>query len=86
MAIEIIQNLTGNRPLDVHWSHECKHQKARSRSGGFLYDADAYDDDLPYWVKVDKTDHLVIPYTLDCNDMRFVSPQGFNSGDQFFLI
>ena len=54
--------------------------------GGFLYDSDAYDDDLPYWASEFDTDkkHLIIPYTLDANDMRFASPQGFNSGDQFF--
>ena len=53
--------------------------------GGFLYSSDDYSDDLPYWLK--KTDggrHLIIPYTLDANDMRFATPQGFNSGDQFF--
>ena len=85
MAIEIIQNLTGNRPLGWYTGRTSVNtRRLVAEAGGFLYDADAYDDDLPYWVKVDKTDHLVIPYTLDCNDMRFVSPQGFNSGDQFF--
>ncbi|MEC9259929.1 MAG: allantoinase PuuE, partial [Pseudomonadota bacterium] len=49
-----------------------------------LYCADSYADDLPYWVLVDGKEHLVVPYTLDVNDMRFVAPQGFNSGDQFF--
>ncbi|MCG8690812.1 MAG: hypothetical protein MI806_06355, partial [Minwuiales bacterium] len=52
--------------------------------GGFLYDADAYNDDLPYWTEVDGKPHLVVPYTLDANDMRFATVQGFNSGDQFF--
>ena len=52
--------------------------------GGFLYDADSYADDLPYWVVGPNGPHLVIPYTLDANDMRFATPQGFNSGDQFF--
>jgi putative urate catabolism protein len=52
--------------------------------GGFLYSSDSYADDLPYWVKGPKGPHLVIPYSLDANDMRFVTPQGFNSGDQFF--
>jgi peptidoglycan/xylan/chitin deacetylase (PgdA/CDA1 family) len=54
--------------------------------GGFLYDSDSYDDDLPYWANSFDTEkkHLIIPYTLDVNDMRFASPQGFNSGDQFF--
>lgn len=52
--------------------------------GGFLYDADAYNDDLPFWNTEYGKPHLVIPYTLDVNDMRFATPQGFNSGDQFF--
>jgi len=54
--------------------------------GGFLYDSDTYDDDLPYWEPNNPTDkpHLVIPYTLDTNDMRFTQVQGFNCGEQFF--
>ena len=52
--------------------------------GGFLYCSDTYNDDLPYWTRVTDKDHLVVPYTLDANDMRFSTPQGFNSGDQFF--
>jgi peptidoglycan/xylan/chitin deacetylase (PgdA/CDA1 family) len=52
--------------------------------GGFLYDSDSYADNLPYWVTGARGPHLVIPYTLDANDMRFAVAQGFNSGDQFF--
>ena len=52
--------------------------------GGFLYDADSYADELPYWDYEDGRPHLVVPYTLDANDMRFATPQGFNAGDQFF--
>src|SRR3546814_18146137 len=52
--------------------------------GGFLYDSDSYADDLPYWLRGPNGPHLVIPYTLDSNDMRFATAQGFNSGDQFF--
>ncbi|HRY27049.1 MAG TPA: allantoinase, partial [Geminicoccaceae bacterium] len=53
--------------------------------GGFLYDADSYADDLPYWVaRPAGGHHLIVPYTLDANDMRFATTQGFNSGDQFF--
>jgi hypothetical protein len=57
--------------------------------GGFLYDSDYYGDDLPFWTEVQKTDgsrvpHLVVPYTLDTNDMRFALPQGFSHGDEFF--
>ncbi|MEM8749671.1 MAG: allantoinase PuuE [Pseudomonadota bacterium] len=54
-----------------------------SEEGGFDYISDAYDDDLPYWRGHADRDQLIIPYTLDCNDMRFATPQGFNSGDQF---
>jgi OHCU decarboxylase len=50
----------------------------------FDYISDAYDDDLPYWIRAEERDQLIIPYTLDCNDMRFATPQGFNSGDQFY--
>jgi peptidoglycan/xylan/chitin deacetylase (PgdA/CDA1 family) len=52
--------------------------------GGFVYSADSYADDLPYWVEGPKGPHLIVPYTLDANDMRFATAQGFNSGDQFF--
>ena len=52
--------------------------------GGFLYSSDSYADDLPYWVAGPHGPHLIVPYTLDANDMRFATPQGFNSGDQFF--
>ena len=57
--------------------------------GGFAYDSDHYGDDLPFWLQVRRTDgteapHLVVPYTLDCNDMRFALPQGFSHGDEFF--
>jgi len=55
-----------------------------TRTGIFDYISDSYDDDLPYWRALDGRDQLIIPYTLDCNDMRFATPQGFNSGDQFF--
>ena len=57
--------------------------------GGFTYDSDYYGDDLPFWTEVAKSDgtrvpHLIVPYTLDANDMRFASPQGFNTADHFF--
>ncbi|MFK7870043.1 MAG: allantoinase PuuE [Roseobacter sp.] len=55
-----------------------------ARTGLFAYLSDTYDDDLPYWRQVEDRAQLIIPYTLDCNDMRFATPQGFNSGDQFF--
>jgi peptidoglycan/xylan/chitin deacetylase (PgdA/CDA1 family) len=52
--------------------------------GGFLYSSDSYADDLPYWVNGPKGAHLIIPYTLDANDMRFVNAQGFDTGEDFF--
>ena len=55
-----------------------------AQTQAFDYISDTYDDDLPYWMDADGQDQLVIPYTLDCNDMRFATPQGFNSGDQFY--
>ena len=55
-----------------------------AEEGGFLYDADDYNDELPFWTVVGGKPHLVVPYTLDANDMRFGSFQGFNAGDQFF--
>ncbi|MEX0280809.1 MAG: allantoinase PuuE [Arenibacterium sp.] len=55
-----------------------------AETGQFDYISDTYDDDLPYWLEIGGRQQLIIPYTLDCNDMRFATPQGFNSGDQFF--
>ena len=85
-AIEIHTRVTGNRPLGWYTGRTSVNtQRLVQEVGGFLYDADSYADDLPYWVETPAgKPHLVIPYTLDTNDMRFASPQGFNSGDQFF--
>ncbi len=84
-AIAIHTQVTGSRPLGWYTGRNSPHtRKLVVEAGGFLYDADSYADDLPYWVYDYGTPHLVIPYTLDNNDMRFASPQGFNSGDQFF--
>ena len=55
-----------------------------SEDGGFLYSSDSYADDLPYWVNGPNGPHLIVPYTLDANDMRFINPQGFANGDEFF--
>jgi peptidoglycan/xylan/chitin deacetylase (PgdA/CDA1 family) len=55
-----------------------------AEEGGFLYNADDYSDDLPFWSTLHGRPQLMVPYTLDANDMRFATPQGFNSGDQFF--
>ena len=85
-AISIHTSLTGNRPLGWYTGRTSANtQRLIQEEGGFLYDADSYADDLPYWVKTPaRKPHLVVPYTLDTNDMRFASPQGFNSGEQFF--
>jgi putative urate catabolism protein len=84
-AIEIIGRICGQRPLGWYTGRTSPNtRRLLAEEGGFLYDADAYDDDLPYWVIEAEKPHLVVPYTLDCNDMRFATPQGFNSGDQFF--
>jgi putative urate catabolism protein len=84
-AIRIHTETTGSRPLGWY-TGRCSVNTRRlvMEEGGFLYDSDDYSDDLPYWVAGPKGPHLVIPYTLDANDMRFATPQGFNSGDQFF--
>jgi allantoinase len=89
-AIEIIQTLTGERPLGWYTGRDSPNtRRLVADYGGFEYDSDYYGDDLPFWMKVQKTDgsvvpHLVVPYTLDCNDMRFALPQGFSHADPFF--
>ncbi len=84
-AIRIHTEVTGARPLGWY-TGRCSMNTRRlvMEEGGFLYDSDDYSDDLPHWVAGPKGPHLVIPYTLDANDMRFATPQGFNSGDQFY--
>ena len=85
LAIESIKRVTGSRPLGWYTGRMSPNtRKLVVEEGGFLYDADAYNDDLPYWTEVDGKPHLVVPYTLDANDMRFATVQGFNSGEQFF--
>ncbi|UPR50133.1 allantoinase PuuE [Vibrio cyclitrophicus] len=84
-AIEIIQQVTGQRPQGWYTGRTGPNtRRLVAEEGGFLYDSDAYDDDLPYWHTETGHPQLVIPYTLDVNDMRFSTAQGFNSGEQFF--
>jgi allantoinase len=84
-AIEIHSRVTGARPLGWYTGRTGPNtRRLVQEAGGFLYDADSYADDLPYWVPGVAGPHLVVPYTLDANDMRFATAQGFNSGDQFF--
>ena len=89
-AIEIIQRLTGAMPLGWYTGRDSPNtRRLVVENGNFLYDSDYYGDDLPFWTEVETSNgerkpHLVVPYTLDTNDMRFATPQGFNSGEQFF--
>jgi putative urate catabolism protein len=85
-AIRIHTEVTGERPLGWYTGRcSMNTTKLVMEEGGFVYSSDSYADDLPYWIsKPEGGGHLIIPYTLDANDMRFATPQGFNSGDQFF--
>ncbi|MDE0948953.1 MAG: allantoinase PuuE, partial [Candidatus Thioglobus sp.] len=86
-CISVLTEYLGKRPEGWYTGRNSPNtRKLIVEEGGFLYDSDTYDDDLPYWSDEFGTEkkHLIIPYTLDVNDMRFASPQGFNSGDQFF--
>ena len=84
-AIRIHAEVAGERPLGWYTGRcSMRTRDLVMEEGGFLYSSDSYADDLPYWVAGPKAPHLVIPYTLDANDMRFATAQGFNSGDQFF--
>ena len=84
-ALDIHTRIAGERPLGWYTGRCSPHTRQLVvEEGGFLYDSDSYADDLPYWNTEHGRPHLVIPYTLDTNDMRFATSQGFNSGDQFF--
>ena len=84
-AVESIEKITGRRPEGWYTGRTSPNTRRLVASeSGCLYDADSYADDLPYWEDVDGKPWLVVPYTLDANDMRFATAQGFNSGDQFF--
>ena len=85
LAINSIKKNFGQRPLGWY-PGRCSPNTLElvSDEGGFLYCSDTYSDDLPYWIKKGNKKQLMIPYTLDNNDMRFATNQGFNSGDQFF--
>ena len=84
-AIEIHREVTGERPLGWYLGR-CSPNSHRiaAEEGGFIYNADSYADDLPYWDHSHGEPQLMVPYTLDANDMRFATPQGFNSGQQFY--
>ena len=84
-AIDIHTRVTGSRPLGWYLGR-CSPNSHRlvAEAGGFVYNADSYADDLPYWDYSYEQPQLMVPYTLDANDMRFATSQGFNSGDQFY--
>ncbi|MGL5079190.1 MAG: allantoinase PuuE [Waterburya sp.] len=85
-AVASIKKLTGDRPLGWYcrYAPSLNTRRLIVEEGGFLYDSDAYNDDLPYWVEVAGKSHLVIPYTLDNNDMKYCVAPGFNSGNDFY--
>jgi len=84
-AIRIHTEVAGERPLGFYQGRTSPNTLSIvMEEGGFLYSADSYADELPYWIEGPAGPQLIVPYTLDANDMRFATPQGFNSGDQFF--
>ena len=89
-AVKIFRELTGSAPQGWYTGRDSPHTRQLVvEHGGFTYDADYYGDDLPFWTHVTLADgrqqpHLVVPYTLDSNDMRFATPQGFNTAEHFF--
>jgi putative urate catabolism protein len=84
-AIRIHAQATGERPLGWYTGRSSVDTlQCVLDDGGFLYSSDSYADDLPYWIKGPKGPHVIVPYTLDANDMRFINPQGFPSSDDFF--
>ncbi|MFE5476999.1 allantoinase PuuE [Nocardia sp. NPDC056541] len=84
-AIRILTELTGSAPLGWYTGRDSPNTRELVvEQGGFVYDSDSYADDLPYWTEVRGQSHLVVPYTLDTNDMRFASPAGFANGEEFY--
>jgi len=89
-ALESFQRTLGQRPAGWYTGRDSPAtRRLVADAGGFEYDSDYYGDDLPFWLQVRRTDgalapHLVVPYTLDANDMRFALPQGYSHGDEFF--
>jgi allantoinase len=85
-AVESLTKTTGSRPLGWYcrYGPSVNTRRLLVEEGGFLYDSDAYNDELPYWVSVSGRPHLVVPYTLDANDGKFCTPAGVGTGEQFF--
>ena len=87
LAIKSIKKIFGQRPLGWYTGRCSPNTRDLvMEEGGFIYDSDSYSDDLPYWETRGKKKQLIVPYTLDNNDMRFATNQGFNSGDQFYRL
>lgn len=90
LGMQAIERLLGERPRGWYTGRDSSNtRRLVADYGGFEYDSDYYGDDLPFWMRVRRSDgeqvpQLVVPYTLDCNDMRFALPQGFSHGDPFF--
>jgi putative urate catabolism protein len=83
-SIEAIERVCGRRPVGWYTGRVSENtRRLVVAEGGFLYDSDSYADELPYWLDVVGRDHLVIPYTLDANDFKFLLPNGFVSADDF---
>ena len=91
LGLDAIEKLTGNRPLGWYTGRDSPQtRRLVADDGGLLYDSDYYGDDLPFWMKVKRSDgtvvpRMVVPYTLDTNDMRFALPQGFAQAEDFFI-
>jgi putative urate catabolism protein len=84
-AVSLLAEMTGAAPRGWYTGRDSPHTRGLVvEHGGFLYDSDSYADDLPYWTRVAGRDHLVVPYALDTNDMKYVSTSGFASGTEFF--
>jgi allantoinase len=84
-ALEILTTLFGTTPLGWYTGRDSPNtRKLVAEQGGLLYDSDYYGDDLPFWTTVNQKPHLIVPYTLDANDMRFATAQGFNTAEQFY--
>ncbi len=82
-AVRLHAEVTGSKPMGWYTGRCSVNTVALAAEQGFDYIADSYADDLPYWMRVGDRDQLIVPYTLDANDMRFATPQGFNAGEQF---
>ncbi len=83
-AIRLHTEVVGTPPRGFYQGRASMNTLRLGAEAGFDWLADSYADDLPYWQRIGRGDHLVVPYTLDCNDMRFATPQGFNAGAQFY--